>query len=126
MSGRVSFGIRLTAVNLSAVSDKEAVLTSEEMVEEQAADEEVVEEEEEEDGAVAGGEGEALRSLLEVGNFGVLALRSRELLSSETLFHVLLLCPFLIISRFPVLAGVRRSSRRLHYPVAAAEGYRNS
>ena len=69
VSGRVSFGIRLTAVNLSAVSDKEAVLTSEEMVEEQAAVEEVVEEEEEEDGAVAGGEGEALRSLLEVGNF---------------------------------------------------------
>ena len=53
---------------MSTVSGEEAVLASEEVVEEHAAVEEVVEE----DAAVAGGEGEALRSLLEVGNFGFL------------------------------------------------------
>lgn len=61
------------------MSGEEAVLASEEVEEEQPAVEEVVEEhpavEEgvvEAEAAVAGGDGEALRSFLEVGNFGFL------------------------------------------------------
>jgi hypothetical protein len=49
------------------VSGEDAVPTSEEVVEEHAAAEEIVEEQ---DAAVAGGEGEALRSFLEVRNLG--------------------------------------------------------
>jgi hypothetical protein len=53
---------------LSAVSGEEAALTSDEVEEERAAGEEAVEEG---DAAVPGGEGEALRSFLEVGIVGL-------------------------------------------------------
>jgi hypothetical protein len=50
------------------VSGEEAALTSDEVEEERAAGEEAVEEG---DAAVPGGEGEALRSFLEVGIVGL-------------------------------------------------------
>lgn len=43
---------------------------------------------EEEQAAVAGGEGEALRSFLEVGNFGVLAQRSVRFSVLRALFPI--------------------------------------
>lgn len=71
------------------MSGEDAVRTSDEVEREQPAVDETVGEHpaiEEADAAAAGGEGEALRSFLEVGNFGL--LRSdlvNEFLSSEHL-----------------------------------------